>query len=333
MRKGVVARVFRSIVVALAAWIAVPGLAGEFKVLVVMSYEEQNPWVKEIRAGIDSVLAASSEVTYFFMETKVNREAGPKKAEEALALYRTLQPNGVIAADDDAQAMFVAPFLKERTDTPVVFNGVNSAPSKYGYPAANVSGVLERAHARETLAFAKQLLPKIQSACFMVNANPSGDALRLQVDEEKSSYPAKINGFFMVENVDELARLEKRLRAECDALLVDSLEGVLDRERKPMGNLKTIQALKEIYKGPILGANRYQVEQGALAAVVKTGQEQGYLSAKMLLQAMKGTSIATLPIVRNVRGQRIINVTELDALKLEVRPVLLRGATLVKTVE
>ena len=55
----------------LALFIAFSGAASaKFKVLVVMSYEEDNPWVKEIREGIDSVLKESSEITYFYMNTK-----------------------------------------------------------------------------------------------------------------------------------------------------------------------------------------------------------------------------------------------------------------------
>lgn len=37
--------------------LAGPAAANPFNVLVVMSYEEDNPWVREIREGIDGVLA------------------------------------------------------------------------------------------------------------------------------------------------------------------------------------------------------------------------------------------------------------------------------------
>ena len=50
--------------------LGVSGLhAAEHRVLVVMSYEQDNPWCREIRQGIDSVLAGSSQVTYFDMDT------------------------------------------------------------------------------------------------------------------------------------------------------------------------------------------------------------------------------------------------------------------------
>jgi len=92
-----------------------PAMAQEskkFKVLVVMSYEEDYPWDQDIKAEIDSVLAETCEIRYFYMNTKRDLGGGPGKAEEAYALYRQFQPDGVIAADDDAQAMFVVPYTR-----------------------------------------------------------------------------------------------------------------------------------------------------------------------------------------------------------------------------
>lgn len=304
--------------------------AAEFKVLVVMSYEQDNPWVKEIRDGIESVLGASSEITYVHMDTKVDPAGGPKKAEEAYALYQRLEPHGVIAADDNAQSMFIVPFLKGKVSTPVMFNDVNAAAATYGYPAPNVSGVLERAHIRESLAFAKQLLPSIHNACFITNNVSAGAALRSQVEEESDSYSAKVSAFHLVKNTNELDALSKSLNTACDVILIDSLEGILDRDGKPLNNLEMLKVLGRIYSGPILAGNRYQVEQGAWAAVVKTGQEQGERSAEMLLQAMRGTPVAKIPIVTNSKGQRVINVTALESHGIKPRPIVLRGATLVR---
>jgi len=304
--------------------------AAEFKVLVVMSYEEQNPWVKEIREGIDSALGGASQTTYFYMNTKVDRAGGPKRAEEAYALFQSLRPDGVIAADDDAQAWFVVPFLKDKVAVPVMFNGVNGEAGKYGFPSINVSGMLERAHVRESLAFIKQLIPTIQTACFVTNNVPAGIALRAQVEEEKEGYPVKVHGFHLIRSVGELDAMKKSLRATCDTLFIDSLEGILDGSGKPLDNKEVLAILSKGYEGPILGGNRYQVEQGAWAAVVKTGQEQGEASAEMLLLAMRGTSVAKIPVAKNAKGQRVINVTALEAHGIALRPIVLRGATLVR---
>lgn len=304
--------------------------AAEFKVLVVMSYEEDNPWVKEIREGIDGVLGASSEITYFHMNTKANREGGPAKGEEAFALFKSLQPHGVITADDDAVSMFILPFLKNKTSTPVIFNGVNAAAEKYGFPNAHVSGVLERAHVRESLAFIKQIVPSVRKACFMTADVPPGRALRIQVEAEKASYPATVSDFHLVRDNQQIEALGKVLNTNCDVLFVDSLEGILDKNGKPQTYKDVFPLVQRVFNKPILGGNRYQVEQGAWAAVVKTGQEQGDLSAEMLLQAMRGKAMAGIPVVQNSRGQRVINVTALERRGIVPQPTVLRGAALVR---
>ena len=130
--------------------------AASNKIMVVMSYEEDNPWCIQIKEGIDSVLAGDSAIIYFYMDTKKNINGGIRKAEEAYELYKQLRPDGVIAADDNAQSMFVLPYLKDKVTTPVMFCAVNAEPEEYGYPASNVSGILERGFIRESIAFAKQ---------------------------------------------------------------------------------------------------------------------------------------------------------------------------------
>lgn len=304
--------------------------AAEFRVLVVMSYEEDNPWVREIREGIDGVLRPTAEINYFYMNTKANRDGGPGKAEEAAALFRTYQPHGVITADDDAITMFVLPYLKDKTPTPVMFNGVNAAAEKYGFPSAHVSGVLERAHVRESLAFVKQFVPAARSACFMTADVPPGAALRTQVESEKDTYPLTVNDFHLVRSNTQIEALHSPLNTRCDLLFVDSLEGISDRDGKAQTYREVLQVLQQIYARPILAGNRYQVEQGAWAAVVKTGQEQGELSAEMLLQAMRGKPVNRLPVTQNSRGQRIINITVLERNGIVPKPTVLRGATLIR---
>jgi ABC-type uncharacterized transport system substrate-binding protein len=211
-----------------------------------------------------------------------------------------------------------------------MFNGINAAPAAHGFPAANVSGVLERAHVRESLAFLKQLVPSVQSACFMTNNVPPGVSLRNQVESEKNDYPVRAGKFHLVADVAALGAALSEIRGSCDALVVDSLEGMADANGAPMNNAQVMRLLRAGFPGPILAGNRYQVEQGAWAAVVKTGQEQGDTSAEMLLRAMRGEAVSAIPVTRNVRGQRVINVTAMEAAGIEIRPQVLRGATLVR---
>jgi ABC-type uncharacterized transport system substrate-binding protein len=164
----------------------------------------------------------------------------------------------------------------------------------------------------------------------MTNEVPPGLALRTQVEGEKASYPVAVGAFHLVRSNQQIEALGKSLNANCDVLFVDSLEGILDKDGKPQANKEIFPLLQRIFGKPILAGNRYQVEQGAWAAVVKTGQEQGDLSAEMLLQAMRGKAVSGIPVTQNSRGQRVINITVLERHGIMPKPTVLRGATLVR---
>ncbi len=305
--------------------------AGKFRVLVVMSYEQANPWCKEIKEGIDSVLADTADLTYFYMDTKANLAGGEQKAKEANDLLNKLKPDGIISVDDNAQWMFVLPYLKDKVALPVMFCGVNAKAEKYGYPTSNVSGVLERGHIRESIAFTKQLFPSLKTVGFLAKDSPSGKALQRQIESEAGSYIVTTSSVFLANNINEVVAFGEEQGERSDAIFVDSLEGVYDEESTPLSNKEILAVLSKVYTKPLIGSNSYHVKQGALCAVVKTGQEQGNTAATMLLKAMQGTPVSEIPITQNYKGRRVINVTVMKALGIHPRPIVLVGAKLVKT--
>ncbi len=313
------------------ALVAKPLVAGEHKVLVVFSYASDFYWTQDIKEGIEDVLADSADIEYFHMDTKINLAGGRAKAAQAYELFKRLNPDGVIAADDNAQHMFVVPYLKAKVETPVMFTGVNAEPVKYGYPDKNVSGILERGHIRESISFLKQFAPQVSNIAFIAKHSPSGQAVFDQVNKESSGYAVDICDMVQVNNEEELKQAATGLKGRCDAIYIDGLGGLVSSTGKILDYPQILQILNQNYSGPVLGANRHHVEQGALSAVVKTGQEQGRRAAQMLLKAMTGTSVTDIAISRNYQGRRIINVSTMKSLGIQPRAITLRGAELVRT--
>jgi ABC-type uncharacterized transport system substrate-binding protein len=303
------------------------------KVLVVMSYEETNPWCQEIKEGIDSILADYCEIKYFYMNTKRNIKGGPKKAKEAFTLYKKLQPDGVIAADDPVQSMFVVPYLKNKVKTPVMFNGVNAESDQYGYPASNISGILERSHTRESIAFAKQLIPSINTVGFIARDSLSGRSIQKQVQNESDTYPAKLIDFKLVKTIKQALTVIKDYREKADLIGAFATNGLLDDNGNPLDNKQVTNIITKAFGKPMIGANKFHVRFGALCSVIKTGQTQGRVAAEMLLKAMQGTPVSDLPITVNKHGKRMINATVMRSLGIEPKRRMLIGAELVKTTE
>lgn len=309
------------------------GYEKKFKVLVVMSYEESYPWVAEIREGIESILGNSCTIKYVYLNTKTNRAAGPKRAKEAYAAYKAFMPDGVIVSDDDAQSMFAVPYLKDRVSTPVMFCGVNAEPQSYGYPAKNVSGVLEREPMKESLLFLTQLVPAVKTFGLIIEESPTGRAVQKQLEEEADQYPIQFVGTRMAHTMEETLKAVEEFRQISDALLYITMEGITDHTGHPLSDREILPVLVDAYKKPVFTNALYRVKYGALGAVVKTGQEHGILSSEMLLQAMNGTPVSKIAITRNRFGIRILNVDTLRKLGISPKPFLVRSATLVRTGE
>jgi ABC-type uncharacterized transport system substrate-binding protein len=242
-----------------------------------------------------------------------------------------LNPDGVIAADDNAQAMFVVKYLKDKVKTPVMFCGVNAAPEEYGYPSSNVSGMLERLHISESIAFVKQLAPPITSVGFMMKAGPAADQVRSQVRNEQDRYQARTVDFKTPTTFAEAIAMSREFKSTCDVLFLEALQGVTDASGNPLPDSEVMPEVIKTFGKPTLGSNRYAVELGVLCAVIKTGQEQGRTAARMLLRAMQGTPVSQIRIERNLHGKRLINVNAMMELGIKPKSIMLRGSELVRT--
>jgi len=304
-----------------------------YRVLVVMSYHESYSWSREIREGIDSVLAGSCELHYVYLDTKNDYSGGAEKAKRFFDYYRSLRPDGVIAADDAAQSLFVVPYLKDKVKTPVMFCGINKDAAEYGYPASNVSGILERAHMKESIAFLQQLVPTVKTFCCLMKEDPSSWGLLQQIRREADTYPARFITAEITGSLREAIERTEKLRLKCDALFLTPMAGLAADDGRHLTSREAALVLSRVFGKATFSDIAVNVESGVLTAVLKSGQEQGATAAAMLQKALQGMPVSRIPITRNMYGKRAINVTVMKRLGIRPRPVVLRGAHLVKTKE
>jgi ABC-type uncharacterized transport system substrate-binding protein len=299
------------------------------KVLAVMSYHRGNTWQDEEREGIDSVLTGV-DVSYFYLDAKKNEEGGPARAAEAFALYEKLRPDAILAADDHAAGMFVVPYLSDKVETPVVFLGVNDDAAKYGFPSRNVTGILEVKHVRESLAFAQLLVPGLRKVAVLYNDNRSNRLNVAQMQGEQANYAVEIVQYLSLETFVEALDMVVSPAGGVDAFYTLNLTGLTGEDGRPMEAAEVVRRLSQASEKPLIGAELYKVEAGALCGVVKTGQEQGEAAARMVLDLFGGRKIGEMPITRNSNGQRTINVTAAERLGITLESTAIFGSTLVR---
>ena len=322
-----------SLVLTLVLLASASHASAAYKVLVVMSYEDDYRWTAEIREGIEQSFGDRAELIFYYLKTKSELNKGTERAAEAYQLYLELQPDGVIAADDNAQSMFVVPYLRNRVRTPVMFCGVNGDPEHYGYPAMNVSGILERYHFEETLAFNRQFDERIKRFVYMGKAGPTADMEELQLNRliAEKRLSTELVAFLRPTTRQQALDMAREYREKADLLIVGSLHGFTDEAGTAINEINVLPEVFRVFNKPSGAINAYTVKYGALAAVVKNGQEQGNVASRMLLQAMQGTPLSKLPITRNYRGSRMINLTTMKQLGIAPKPISLRGAELVRS--
>jgi len=299
------------------------GESASFKVLVVMSYHEQHPFYEDYRKGIEIGLADQCEIRYVYLDALRHPEEAKAKVQEAYAEYQNYQPDGVIVANDEAQIEFVVPYLKDKEDIPVMFCGVNADPNAYGYPdSKNVSGILVRPFFREAFEFVKQLVPSIETMCYISPDIPTMREIEKKLVQEKATYPVSFAGITFATTFDDAVEKVKELKQTCDALFL-----------APMYHKDETVTLVKTFAKPTLAPFKEFIEYGVLCAVIESSQEQGQVAAEMLLKAMNGTPLSELPITRNQYGRRLLNVDEMKSLGIQPTMKVLTGVELLRTVK
>jgi ABC-type uncharacterized transport system substrate-binding protein len=300
------------------------------KVLVVASYHPGYRWVDDIVSSLRESLQGA-RFTVFYMDTKRNLENAAAKAEEAFALYRKIQPDAVITIDDNAQKYFVVPYLKDKVATPVVFCGVNDDASKYGFPAGNVTGVLEKKHYREGISFARVIDQDIQNIVVLYRKSPSNDTNLAQIEKGKRTYAAAVVESVEVSTLAEALQAASRLESKAEALLLLNLTGITDENGNQMEGHDVIAAVVEQTKLVTIGASDWEIEAGALCGVIKSGEEQGSLAADQLVSIWQGKSVSDLPLTENKNGRRFLNVTTLKKLNRTLTPEVIIGTRIIRS--
>jgi len=298
------------------------------KILIVMSYDDDSTMEVELKQTFDALLAGAT-LKYYQLNVKKDPTGAGQKAAEAYKLFQDFGPDAVIAANDDAQELFVVPYLKNKVSTPVVFTGVNDDASKYGFPADNVTGVLEKKHYREGIRFAQLVDPRIHKVGLLYPDTLSQRKNVEQIEREKASYGAEISDLRQVATVDEMIVALRELSANNDALLILNPVGIRDTKGEAVSEMALYRMIMQASDKPTIGVNDWEIREGILCGVLKLNTEQASLAVGLLDKIFAGQPIKALPITENNNGSRCLNVLTLKRLGLKLDPKVLIGTEIV----
>jgi len=157
------------------------------KVLFIESYHSGYVWDQELRRGLESVLADKVGLSSFQMDTKryrINQYA--ERADLAWQYYLEIKPDVVVLSDDNALMLLADRLL--RTNTPVVYMGINNNPRMYAPLGQNITGVLERPLYKRTVKYLKELLPiRDGKVLILLDKSTTTEVFKSSVFQDKNS--------------------------------------------------------------------------------------------------------------------------------------------------
>ncbi len=304
-----------------AATKQVPGSYTNRKILWVDSYHQGYEWSDEMEKGIREVLYETGvNLKIVRMDSKRNDTAafGWDAGLRARDAVEEFKPDVVIASDDNAQKYLVVPFLKG-SGLPVVFCGVNWDASIYGYPTANITGMVEEDLVPEML---KKFQPHARGKRIGYLAG-NVETERKIVDIYNTRFFGGEMKSYLVNSMDAFKKAVLRAQEEVDMLYFSNYSGVSDWQPA-----EAEEFLFNNTKIPTGSHNGFMAPY-VLFTVAKLPMEQGNFAAKSALRILDGLSPAQIPVAVNELNLITINLKMAQAANFVLSASLLRGATII----
>ena len=294
------------------------------KLLFIDSYHPSFEWSIEVLQGIKETLEAESadvSLTVHYMDTKRHQTPQDIKnaVAEALELIETMQPDIVIACDDNAMKYLVMPYFRD-AELPFVFCGVNWSGDAYELPYTNVTGILEVSLLNEIFNLIKPYANG-QKIGYLAE-----DKLIYHniISRHESIIGRQYNQAYLVKNFSEWKQAFLDSQEQVDILFLSSGAGLSDWNEE-----EATQFVAEHIKIPTV-SDLFWVKNLAVITLAKVAQEHGGWSASTALRILSGTSPTEIPILINQQGKLYINLKLGNKLQIPFSPALLKTAEIIE---
>lgn len=294
-------------------------------VLVLHSYATDYSWVRDVNLGINRVLNHKSlySVRWYYMDTKRHPSADYKKSAgtAARSVIEKMQPDIIIAIDDDAQAYVTRHFL-DHPKIKIIFAGVNNQASDYGFDKArNVTGVLERLplHAiREMLQMSETFkdLPQPMRIAYLGDESGTVKGDSRQVENFDWS-PMRLSANKLVDTFPRWQEAVGALGKQADVILVTNYRGLRrsDSDATLVPAAEVVAWTETHSKIPVVSGNGFFTEDGGMLAIGTSPYQQGGAAAEMAVQMLKfGKTVEQIPIISSRQF-----IVSMSAAKMQAR--------------
>lgn len=294
------------------------------KVVWVNSYHNGYEWSDfEFKAGEEVLRKSGVKVKQLYLDMKRNSGAvfGTEAGKKAKLEIEAFDPDVIIAADDSAQKYVIVPYFKGGS-IPVVFCGVNWNAKDYGYPAENVTGMIEVELVEALMGYLRTYAKGKRIAYVGID---DISARKITREYNERFFDGELKCFLIKERSFEgYCKAFLDAQDSADIVILGGNGGVVDWDEET-----GVQFFRDNTRKPTGTSNLWMVKY-ALVAYSRLAEEQGRWAAETALRILAGNAPKTIPIVKNKMGKLYVNLDIAEKMNIVFSPSLLKNAEIYK---
>ena len=309
----------------ICVWVVPVALAGQHRILYVDSYHQSYPWSAGITRGIQSVLEKHPEIELKIERMDSKRISGEEDIKSAALKVKGIidswQPDIVIASDDNASKYLIVPYFMG-ADLPFVFCGVNWDASSYGFPTANITGMVEVQLIDQIIAILQDYASGSRIAFI------KGDDLSAQIEADffEKRFDIQLDRRF----VSDFSTWKEQylvLQKEADMILLGNSVSIKG------WNPEEAQAF--IMEATVVPTGNWDAWMApySLVTLANMPEEQGEWAATTALRILSGTPPSDIPIATNEKAKIYLNMELAKKIGVKFPIELIERATFTSELE
>lgn len=310
---------------------------GPFRVLHVMSYHSPWRWTDRQLEGFQNELRNLNVVYKIFqMDTKRNSsiEQKERKAQEAMALIDSWQPDLVYTSDDDAQEYVAKRYVNQKI--PFVFSGVNKDPALYGFAdGANVAGVLEQEHFLETVKLIRRIVPGAKRIALVFDDATMWGAVRERIRQAMARLPDM--QIVADDTLQSFADYRKKMGEYQKTADIVGTVGIFNLKDEYGRNVPYQEVLRWTVDNSRLPDFSFWVDRvyyGTLCSVTVSEREQGRAAGRIARAILaEGKRPSDFKMTPTTKGMPVISLARAKALGIRLDAELLLSAEILPRFE
>ncbi len=289
---------------------------------MVLSHHPGEPWSSEIEQVLERQLAGQCRIEKFYLDSRRKR-ADNLRTDQARLLVEQLSQqlerlDVVVAVDDQAIRYLVEPYQLQHK-VPVVFCGINWDGAAYGYPAANVTGMVEVVPVPVIAKWVGRLVPKQLHGVYLADNSVIEQENYVRIAEMLALYGITLTPSL----VESQLQWEEAFQAHQKEAGFVYLGGVGGFQGWNPGHA---QQWVEQNSKRLTVTHAEAMMDYAMLGFTHSATEQGEWAAEYVQQILQGQLAGQLPIVSSRKYNRYLNQALLSRTGLEVPQELVSTA-------